>query len=148
MTLPALSQWNAFMVETLFAKGMSVETLLHNLKNKDAETLNAYDQTFDYNDLVQAATQSPDQIEKAIQSGYTIKFVSNFGIKRLLHLKYGLEEGTDYKMAEARFDDLYVSETQLQEFKAMLSPNWKLFSEKNNDRYAVTIIHATQVDNN
>ncbi|GAF13319.1 hypothetical protein JCM19045_2559 [Bacillus sp. JCM 19045] len=146
MTLPALSQWNAFMLETLLAKGMTEEKLLLHVENHDAEALNSFDQTFDYSDLIEATTEDPSLIKSAIESGYQVKFMSTFGIKRLLLLKYGIEDGADYTMGEARFDGLHLSETQLHEFGAMLSPNWKLFSEKKQDNYGVTIVHATEVN--
>lgn len=127
MDLPALSQWEAFMVETLLAKGMERQTLINLLKAKDAETLNNFDDTFDYHELITAAETAFDNLTQAVQVGYTIKFVSKFGIKRLLGLKYGLEEGIDYQMADDRFDNLTLTAPQLAEFKAMLSPNWKVF---------------------
>ncbi|MCM3549727.1 Uncharacterised protein [Niallia circulans] len=147
MDLPALSQWEAFMVETLLAKGMERQTLINLLKAKDAETLNNFDDTFDYHELITAAETALDNLTQAVQVGYTIKFVSKFGIKRLLGLKYGLEEGIDYQMADDRFDNLTLTAPQLAEFKAMLSPNWKVFNEINgNGTFTVSILHATLVN--
>lgn len=147
MTRPALSQWEAFMVETLLAKGMSQQTLIQHIQNEDADALNAYDQTFNYSDLIQTAQKAPEILLEAIETGYTIKFVSNFGIKRLLGLKFGFEDGIDYHMSESRFDKLTLTENQLHVFQPMLSPNWKLFSEKNKqDKYEVAIIHATAIE--
>ncbi|RQW20369.1 hypothetical protein EH196_09620 [Bacillus sp. C1-1] len=147
MTLPAISQWNAFMIETLRANGMKNEKLLELLKHEDTEGLNEFDQTFDYHDLVEYATENATQIEEAIQTGYKIKFASNYGIKRLLRLKYGLEEGTDYKMTESRFDDILLSQEQLQEFTSMLSPNWTIVSEQTKDTTVrIHILHATLVN--
>lgn len=120
------------------------EKLVELLKNEDTEALNTFDQTFDYNDLVQASTENAIQIQQAIRTGYRIKFVSNFGIKRLLRLKYGLVEGTDYKMTESRFDGITLTQEQLQEFTSMLSPNWNIFSEQTEDKSVrIRILHAT-----
>ncbi|WP_054707258.1 hypothetical protein [Bacillus sp. JCM 19041] len=147
MARPALSQWEAFMVETLLAKGMSKQTLIQHIKNEDANALNAFDQTFNYSDLIQTAQKIPKTLLEAVETGYTIKFVSNFGIKRLLGLKFGFEDGVDYHMSETRFNGLTLSENQLHVFQQMLSPNWKLFSEKNKqEKYDVAIIHATAVE--
>ncbi|SES66016.1 hypothetical protein SAMN05216389_101290 [Oceanobacillus limi] len=141
----AISLWETYMIETLIAKGMARETLITTIKNEDVEALNNFDDSFDYADLIEASKKAPGNIEQAIESGYTIKYVSKFGIKRLLGLKFSLQEGTDYQMEDATFYNVRVTEDQLSTLKQMLANHWKVEHVRTDeDDHFVHIIHVTE----
>lgn len=143
----AITLWEAYLIETPLAKGMSASTLLGYLQKNDSQSIHSFDDTFDYADLISAYKKNPTKIEEAIQSGYTIKFVSIYGIKRLLHLKFGLGEGKDYEMKKDKLIGIPLNEEQLGIFKELLSPNWHVSSkEMGRDSYLVDVLHITTVN--
>lgn len=133
MTTPALSLWEAYQVETLRSKGLDNDTLLQALKEKDLKALVKVDDSFDYQDLIDAADGNMETFQQAIQSGYTIKYLSIYGIKNLLKLKYDLEAGKDYEMSETRFDGLDLNKDQISEFQTLASSQWRVVEQQDDD---------------
>lgn len=133
MTTPALSLWEAYQVETLRSKGLDNDTLLQALKEKDLKALVKVDDSFDYQDLIDAADGNMETFQQAIQSGYTIKYLSIYGIKNLLKLKYDLEAGKDYEMSETQFDGLDLNKDQISEFQTLASSQWRVVEQQDDD---------------
>lgn len=146
----AITLMESYMIETLLAKGMSKSELIANIQNQDSANLNAYDDTFDYAELIAASKKEPKRIEQAIQTGYTIKYISKFGINRLLQLKFGLQEGTDYRMDDAKFFGISLNEEQFNEFTTLLSAHWHIVNQEKNaqGKYQFDILHATEYNHN
>lgn len=146
MTAPALSLWEAYQVETLRSKGLDNDTLLQALKEKDLKTLTATDDSFDYQDLIDAADENTAEIQTAILSGYTIKYLSIYGIKNLLKLKYDLEAGKDYAMSDTRFDDLKLNENQFRELQTLASSQWQVIKQHDdNGKKSFAIRHHADI---
>lgn len=134
----------AYMIETLLAAGMSKADLIEAVKTEDIEAILEVDDSYDYLALIHDAKEKPHQIEEAIESGYTIKFISVYGIERLLKIKFGLDSGTDYTMEENSFSNLTLKQDDFLLFEKMLSPNWVIHNKNTTDS-AVTfdVIHKT-----
>jgi len=150
MTTPLISLWEAYQVETLRSKGLSDDRLIKALKEKDLDVLKAtdYSDAFDYQELIDAADKDMDTFEQAIRSDYRIKYLSIYGIKNLLKLKYGLEDGTDYEMTENRFDGLKLTEEQISEFQTLASTQWRLIETKDDEgNSTISIRHLMELDN-
>ncbi|MUK88875.1 hypothetical protein GMD78_10770 [Ornithinibacillus sp. L9] len=144
---PAISLWESYMVETLLAKGMSSSTLISYLQNEDSKALNDFDDTFDYAELIQASNKANATIIEAIQSDYRIKYVSKFGIKKLLDLKFSLQEGTNYRMEDAKFYDIPLNEDQLETLEKMFEPHWKFINKRQTESgYLVDLLHVTELE--
>lgn len=144
MTQPALSLWEAYQLETLRSNGLDNTSLLTALEKKDQKTFLEIDDSFDYEDLLAAADGQLDLFKEALHSGYRIKFLTKFGIKNLVKLKYGLEANKDYTMEDTRFDNLYLSKNQLEEVRLLVSPHWHVFEKKDEKgSFVVTIKHET-----
>ncbi len=142
----SITLWEAYLIETPLAKGMSSSTLLGHVKQGNSQAINSFDNTFDYSDLIEAYQKDPEKIEEAIHSGYTIKFVSINGIKRLLHLKFNLEEGKDYAMEDEKLTNILLDEKQFKVFKKILSPNWHVDrTQMEQGYYNVNVAHLTTV---
>lgn len=142
MTTPALSLWEAYQLETLRSKGLTDETLLTALKEKDLKILTDTDDSYDYKELIEAAEDNEDSFQEAVQSGYRVKFLSIYGIKNLLKLKYNLESDNDYTMSDNHFEGLLLTREQISEFQTLASSQWQVLEETDeNGRRTVSIQH-------
>lgn len=121
-----ISLWEAYLIETLRSNGMPTVELIDHLKQENKQALTAFDDTFDYSELVDIYKEDPNRIEQAINLGYQVKFVTQPGVKRLLQLKFGFEEGKDFNLENNIFVNLRLTEEQLTIFKQILSPNWEI----------------------
>ena len=145
MTIP-LSQWEAFMVETLRHNGVSGEDIIKGLQENDVTRFQSYDTTFDYEDLHVSWTDDSERIEKAITDGYQVKFLSVYGIKRLLKLMFSLEEPADYTLEEQQFVQVPLTNQQATTVRTLLSPNWSITDVSEvDDKQMLTITHATAI---
>lgn len=146
MTIP-LSQWEAFMIETLRHSGVSGEYIMRGLKENDVSQLQAFDTTFDYQDLLTSWTADSERIKEAIINGYQVKFLSVYGIKRLLKLMFSLEDSENYTLEENQFVDVPLADQQLDTVRTLLSPNWSITNVlEDGDKNLVTITHATALE--
>ncbi|WP_416147273.1 hypothetical protein ACM26V_13705 [Salipaludibacillus sp. HK11] len=134
----AISQWDAFMIETLVSKGTSREELLEYVIKEDINTLANIDQSFDYNDLIQSVKKNETVYKIAMLEGYTIKFLTKLGVKKILSLKFNLEEGRDYQLAENNFESLILTNKQLRQLRTLLSTNWTVIE---NDKVSIVPSH-------
>lgn len=75
-----LSQWDALLLESLRALGWSNDQLIERItKGEFPEDHSKYE--FKYEPLQQLAEQQPEQLRKAIEQGYQIKFNTVGGIR-------------------------------------------------------------------
>lgn len=142
----SITLMEAYMIETLLQKGMEVPTIIKKLKKGDVEDLNTFDGSFDYDDLLQAYHKDPENMKQAIEGDYKIKFISVYGIKQLLQLKYDLNEEKDYKREGNKFLFIPLDEVQLKSFHTLLSPHWKIERVGNNEagKQKVHVLHMTE----
>lgn len=141
----SLTLMEAYMVETLLAAGMTKSELVHAIKTADIDAILEKDDSFDYLKFIQEVKDNPERIEQAILSGYRIKFMSVYGIERILNIKFNLESGKDYTLEEHRFLGIELSPDGFASFENMLSPNWVITNKKENDsNITFDIVHKTQ----
>lgn len=62
----------------------------------------------------------------ALHGNYSIKYVTLPGIKRLLYIRFQLEEGKDYQLLETGIQHLTCDEDVIAKLQQMLSTNWSL----------------------
>ena len=140
----AITLMEAYLIETPLAAGMSKESLLKHLQQGEAETLNKFVGQLDYHELIEGFHEREAVITEAIQSGYTIKFVSIAGIERLLELKFNIYGGKDFEVHENMVIGIPFNNAQLTDFEKMLSPNWKVYTtEREEGTYKVNVVHNT-----
>lgn len=144
----AITLWEAYLIETPLAKGLDADRLLAYVVAGDRKELNAFDDTFDYDDLIESYKKDPETIETAIKSGYTVKFISIHGIKRLVRLKFGLIENEDYVVQnEEKLIGIPLNEEQLHMLKEFLSPQWHVdVNEEKQGSYEVNVAHVINVN--
>ncbi|WP_067839706.1 hypothetical protein [Amphibacillus sediminis] len=73
-----------------------------------------------------------ETILQCLNHGYTIKFVTINGLKKLLQLKFQFEEGTDFSVTEKGIAQLKLTTKQVHEVEQLLSTNWKIIKDTNN----------------
>lgn len=134
----------AYMIETLLASGMEKADLIHAIKTEDLDAILQVDDSFDYLAFIKEAKDDFERVEQAIQSGYTIKFISVYGIERLLNIKFALESGKDYSLEDHQFHGIKLKQDEFTDFETMLSPNWNITNKKTtNTKVTFDIIHQT-----
>ncbi|MBS4202437.1 hypothetical protein KHA93_22805 [Bacillus sp. FJAT-49732] len=113
----------AFMLETLRANGVTDEQILKQINKKDVSPWQKIDTTFDFQELVNLATNSEKDFESIITDGYSVKFMTINGLKNLLRLKFNKIQDQDYQQTEKGITDLILTEQELATIKQMLSKN-------------------------
>lgn len=140
----SITLMEAYMIETLLAGGMEKADLIQAIKNGDIDTILDIDDSFDYLAFIKEAEENPDRIEQAIQSGYTIKYISVYGIERLLKIKFNLDSGTDYSIEDNTFLNIILKQEDFTAFETMLSPNWNISHKRAADsEVTFDVVHKT-----
>ncbi|SEJ51298.1 hypothetical protein SAMN04488127_2050 [Bhargavaea ginsengi] len=129
MTKPKLSLMEAYMVESLRSKGVSNEEIITLVEQEDTEGLKEIEPRFDYSVLVKAAQKDLASFRSALSDGYEVKFVTFNGLKNLLRMRFGKEEDRDYSVMETGIQGLRLTSSELEQFKDMLSSNWRVTSD-------------------
>lgn len=122
----SITLMEAYLIETPLSKGMSIESLLDAIQHENITAIIAMDDSLEYGELIEAAKKDPERIQAAIQSGYSIKYVSKYGIERLLKLKFDLESGKDYEIDDNKFSHVPLEENAVSVLETMLSSNWRI----------------------
>lgn len=132
------------MIETLLAAGMEKTNLIHAIKNGDIDAIIEMDDSFDYPAFIKDVKDNPERIEQAIQFGYTIKYISVYGIERLLKIKFDLESKKDYLIEDNKFINIKLNPDEFTAFETMLSPNWNITNQRKTDsEITFDIVHKT-----
>lgn len=129
MTKPKLTLMEAYMVESLRSKGMSIEEIITLVEQEDADRLKEIEPRFDYSVLVKSAQMDLAAFRSALSDGYEVKFVTFNGLKSLLRIRFGKEEERDYSLMETGVQGLRLTPSELEQFKDMLSSNWRVTSD-------------------
>lgn len=140
----SISLMEAYMIETLLAAGMEKTNLIHAIKNNDIDAILEMDDSFDYLAFIKDVKDNPERIEQAIQFGYTIKYISVYGIERLLKIKFDLESKKDYLIEDNKFINVKLKQEEFAAFETMLSPNWNITNQRKTDsEITFDIVHKT-----
>jgi hypothetical protein len=128
------------MIETIRSKGVSDQELLMQIETKDVSPWREFNPDFDFFELVTLAEQDPDQFKAIILEGYKVKFVTIYGLKNFLKLKFDKIEEQDYQLTEKGITNLQVDHQQLSKIQQFLSNNWtiqEIASEKSDPSHKV-----------
>ena len=132
ITLPA-----AYMIETLRSNGVSDDTLLTQVEQKDVSAWEELS-TFDFNDLVELYNHDQNTFKSILRDGYTVKFVTIRGLQTLLKLRFDKIPERDYQLTSKGITQLRIEEQQLTIITQMLSKNWIISepsSPNNNEQF-------------
>lgn len=82
-----------------------------------------------------------NKLTSALKEGYSISFPTFNGVRNLLHLRFGLEEGKDYTVEDKTVQGLKTDEDTVATLRTMFEPLWKI--EANNGQ--LSIIHISKL---
>ena len=124
MGVNKISLPTAYMIETLRSNHVSDQELLSQIEKKDVSVWNEIHSPFDFNELVTLADEDRDFFRSVIEDGYQVKFVTIYGLQRLLQLKFGKLPERDFTLNESGIDNLQIDKEKLILLKQILSNNW------------------------
>jgi hypothetical protein len=142
-----LTLWNAYLVETLRANGMDNSTLLEALKKKDVQAIHHFDESFNYQELIEAYQANPSTLIDAIENSYTVTYLTINGLRNLLRLKFGFVEGEDYTLSDTQIDNLVVNPQQLEEIITLVGSVWYVQeSVIDEESHVLSIMHSSMMN--
>lgn len=121
ITLPQM-----YMIESIRKNGVTDQQLLQQVQTGDVSPWREFNENFDFHDLVTWYEKDPDTFKSVILDGYQVKFVTIYGLKNYLKLKFGKQEDQDFQLTEKGITDLHVDDQQLAKIQQMLSKNWTI----------------------
>lgn len=129
-----LSMPVALLIEAAIAGGVSGDQFVEVIRTKNMEALRHIGkEEKSWSNFFEYAEENWDTIVSAINSGYTIKFLTIRGLTNLIRTKFSLQENKDFVMGET-FIDLTLTQDQLDFLLARIPLQWK-FTKQDNDRY-------------
>lgn len=146
MTIPTITLMDAYMIETLFSKGIKKEDFLHTMNEKNLDKYVHFDDSFDYSELSTSVQGKESLFEEAIKKNqYAISYLTIGGLKNLLRIKYEFVEEKDYLLYDQKLENLTVNQKQLKEIKALVSSAWRVIEtdEKSNHSVTISILHVS-----
>ncbi|WP_225743274.1 hypothetical protein [Marinilactibacillus sp. Marseille-P9653] len=146
---PIISLMDAYMIETLLAKGVEKETLKQAIQEHTAEQFKKIDNSFDYAELNQAVIGKEDLYQEAVENGYAISYLTIVGLKNLLRMKFGFEEDADYKAYERKIENLIVTPTELKALTKLVGKIWTVKETNRTDANSieVSVLHISLSEN-
>lgn len=143
--LPTISLMDAYMIETLLSKGVEKEKLVQAVQTHTVDQFVEIDGSYDYRELNQAITGKENMYQEAVENGYAISYLTLYGLKNLLRMKFGFEETTDYTTFERKIEDLVVTPAQLDTLTKLVGKIWtiKTTAQKEDDSVEISILHVS-----
>jgi|SRR5690625_367817 len=115
----------AYLVEILRSKGITNEEIINYVSEKRVDELQKHHESFDFQGLYNI-----ENLDKILQEGYKIKFLTMPGLVNMLRMKYGKEPENDFLQKETSLENLSLTDVELADLEKWLATNWKII-EKN-----------------
>ncbi|MCG1009732.1 hypothetical protein J4760_06835 [Salinicoccus sp. ID82-1] len=119
----------AYAIESLRSNGYSSTDIIEKVKNGKTEDFKSVSRNTDYSALEEM--HASGNLESILNEGYKVKFLTENGLKNLIRMKYGKEDGLDYIYDNNQVTGLQLDEEEQQDLKNMLSQNWVFQAEEN-----------------
>lgn len=139
MEIHKISLMEAYQIETLRSNGVTNEEILRQAETENIAAWTVLQPKFDFQVLLELATKDLEQFKQLLTEGYQVKFVTFNGLKNLLRLRLGKQEGKDFTTEETGIKQLVLDQEEAQLVKQMLSPNWVIKETANQDTVLVDI---------
>jgi len=115
------------LLERAKGYGFSESRLLAILNQRDHTAFpNEHNEQISWNVLFDYAAEHRFPIARALREGYTFKFITIRGLKRLLAFKFNRHPGTDYVEEEGKITGLTLTRFETDALRSLLSPQWAL----------------------
>lgn len=122
----AISLMEAYIIETLKAHPYTYEEVAGYLQQGNLEIFSK-DYDYDFTLLQKLYTTDEVAFKDAYTERYTVKYVTIYGVLRLLRMKFGIVEGITQH--ETSVTGIEVNAEVEEEIRYMLSSNWKVTRE-------------------
>lgn len=116
----------AYMIETLRTNGISNETLVAQLEQKDLSPFEAIHDKYDFNELIKLYDEDYNLFNSILVDGYKVKFVTMNGLRNLLKLKFDKIEEQDYQLTDKGIVHMKIEEEVIPAVRQLLSSNWTI----------------------
>lgn len=115
-------------IENCMSSGLDPATIIAYIHNKDWTPLlsNVADPQMDMLDRLQIATDMNDPWEQAILEGYRFKFIHIGGVKRLLYIRYQLQEHRDYQQNGNQLSGLLLHSDMISNINEKIGIQWEI----------------------
>lgn len=120
--IPKITLMDLYVIETLRKNGLSDQTILEKVRNKEVESFKKYNDRFDFTVLYEL--EDAGVLADVFKKGYQIKFLTFTGLVNVLKLKFNREEGVDYEAEDFTITNLQLEEEELEVLKQIVSKNW------------------------
>lgn len=118
----------AYELDKLSKLGISDEEILQTLRTGEVSSWCTKEPNYEFQESLALFQEGENQFLDALHGNYRIKYVTLPGIKRLLHLRFQLEE--------TGIQDLACDEAIISKLHTMLSTNWKI-TQQTNGTYSI-----------
>ncbi|MFP7478822.1 hypothetical protein [Terribacillus saccharophilus] len=132
-----ISQAEAYQIERIAHSGLGREKTAKLIEAGEWSTIK---DSYPKADPEMLQTQK-SKLTSALQEGYSISFPTFNGVRNLLHLRFGLEEGKDYAVDDKSVQGLKADEATAAVLRTMFEPLWKV--EANSGQ--LSIIHISKL---
>ncbi|PAD20109.1 hypothetical protein [Terribacillus saccharophilus] len=132
-----ISQAEAYQIERIAHSGLGREQTARLI---EAGEWSAIQDSYPKADPEMLQSQK-NKLTSALKEGYSISFPTFNGVRNLLHLRFGLEEGKDYAVDEKTVQGLKSDEATAAILRTMFEPLWKV--EANSGQ--LSIIHISKL---
>ena len=116
----------AYELDKLLKLGICDEEILQTLRTGEVSSWCTKEPNYEFQESLALFQEGEHQFLDALHGNYRIKYVTLPGIKRLLHLRFQLEETKDFQLAETGIQNLVCDEAIISKLLSMLSTNWKI----------------------
>lgn len=112
---------DAYLIEILRSEGLKKDDIIKYVSEKRVDELQKYHDNFDFNGLYDI-----EDLERVLQDGYKIKFLTMPGLVNLLRMKYGKQPEKDFTQLETSIEKLQLTATQKADLQQWLAANWQI----------------------
>src|SRR5690625_1624789 len=120
--IPKITLMDLYVIETLRKNGLSNQTILEKIRNKEVESFKKYNDRFDFTVLYEL--EDAGVLADALKKGYEVKFLTFTGLVNVLKLKFNREEGVDYETEDFTITNLQLEKDEIEVLKQIVSKNW------------------------
>jgi len=116
------------LLENCRSSGESDDVVMNCIRSKDFSSIQSRtrEPMMDVVDRVKLAEEMDIDWEHILREGYYISFLHTNALKRLLHLRYGLEEENDYTQSHYHLLDVLLNKQNTEDLYRLISVQWNM----------------------
>jgi len=124
--MTSINLMQAYELDKLSKLEFTDEEILRTLQTGDVSVWQEQVPNYEFSETMALYQEGEQIFIDALHGNYSIKYVTLPGIKRLLYIRFQLEEGKDYQLLETGIQHLTCDEDVIAKLQHMLSTNWSL----------------------